>query len=529
MNTQRRKIDSSGRTFMPMNMDINDSDEFMTLPKIVVLFGIFFSYILVILWGRGVGFNIVGWIIIILGLTFINQFLLRYVVFQERYYYSIWKRDSKFKNPKASIFWNISSYRRTGMGDIMIFADMKLGCFLELEKDTIIGREQDSMEKHFDAWSEFYKHIHLLDYKYVQLNIMEPAGKDVRLDELADIASNAANEGVRTVLEYATGYMKEISRATLNEKDYILIYTNKTTKMNSIINDVQEISGHLLDGAYASVRIMTINEIYQMPKELWNVGYFDGVEAQMDVYRHSGRSIKNPFTLTQLIKEDNTVLKLTPADEKRIIKASKLMENNQIRLEDWSIDSVLSGDFELYQYQNIVSDNTGTGIRAANQNRVKDKTKITKESRTASKADKTSKSGKTVKPGKVAKTKASKNNNVPTFSDIESDDMNMETMDEDMFASTNDADVFEESTVVEKKAKTTVTKKEKTPVVKNQKEKVKKDTKKDAAKGKKFGLFGKKQDDGFDLSTVDLSEIDSDDEYSEYADTEDVEDDDTLY
>ena len=80
------------------------------------------------------------------------------------------------------------------------------------------------MEKHFDAWSEFYKSLNLMGYRYVQMNIMEPAGKDVRLDELADIASHAKNEGVRTVLELSTGYMKEISRATLNEKDYILIY-----------------------------------------------------------------------------------------------------------------------------------------------------------------------------------------------------------------------------------------------------------------------------------------------------------------
>lgn len=513
MNTQRRKIDSSGRTFMPMNMDINDTDEFMSLPKIVVLFGIIFSYVIWVLWGRSVDLNILGWIFTFIALTFINQLLLRYIIFQERYYYSIWKRDSKFGDPKASIFWNISSYRRTGMGDIMIYADMKLGCFLELEKDTIIGREQDSMEKHFDAWSEFYKHMHLLDYKYVQLNIMEPAGKDVRLDELADIASNAVNEGVRTVLEYSTGYMKEISRATLNEKDYILIYTNKTTKMNSIINDVQEISSHLLDGAYASVRIMTANEIYQIPKELWNVGYFDGIEAQMDVYRHSGRSIKNPFTLTQLIKEDNTVIKLTPADERKIVKASKLMDNNQIRLDDWNIDSILSGDFEVYQ-KSIVSDSKSIqegaeAARTANQERIKSKPKKEK----AVKAAKTKPvKEKAAKPVKKVKTKSA----APSFDDIESDDLGME---EDVFASNNgDSDVFEEAPVVEKK-----------PVVKNQKAVAKKPVvKKSVVKEKKTGLFGKKQDDGFDLSAVDLSEIDSDDEYESGTEDDDI-DDNTLF
>ena len=183
-NSQRRKLDSSGRMFMPMNMDISsDNDNFMTLPKIIVVFFLFMSYILWVMWGKNVGLSLFGWVFTFVILTFVNQLLMRYIVFQEKYYYRIWKRDKEYGDPKASIFWNISSIRKTGSGDVLVYSDMKLGCILELEKDTIIGRESDNMEKHFDAWSEFYKSLNLMGYRYVQMNIMEPAGKDVRLDE----------------------------------------------------------------------------------------------------------------------------------------------------------------------------------------------------------------------------------------------------------------------------------------------------------------------------------------------------------
>lgn len=356
MNSQRRKIDSQGRTFIPMNMDISsNNDEFMSLHKVVVLFFVVLSYIILIAWGKSIGLNILGWILCLVLLTVLIVYLVRYVVFEERYYYKIWKRDKLVGNPKASIFWNISSIRKTPLGDILVYADLKIGCILELEKDTIIGREADSAEKHFDAWSEFYKYLNLSKYKYCQMNIMEPAGKDVRLDVLADEASHALNPGVRQVLELSVGYMKEISRATLNEMDYILVYTTNTNKMNTIINDVMEAGSRLLNGAYASVRIMTEAEIYQLPREIENVGYFDGVEAQMNVYKHSGYSIKNPLHISGVVK-DNKYIKIDDSISKKLEKASKLLDNGNISVVDWDFDEIMKGKFEKLDYKSIVSD-----------------------------------------------------------------------------------------------------------------------------------------------------------------------------
>lgn len=379
MNSQRRKIDSQGRTFIPMNMDISsDNDEFMSIHKVIVLFFVLLSYIVITAWGKSIGLNIIGWVLCLILLTLLNIFLVRYIVFEEKYYFRIWKRDKKIGNPKASIFWNISSIRKTPLGDILVYADLKIACILELEKDTIIGREIDSAEKHFDAWSEFYKYLNMSKYKYCQMNIMEPAGKDIRLDELADEASHAQNPGVRQILELSVGYMKEISRATLNEMDYILVYTTNTNKMNSIVNDVMEAGSRLLNGAYASVRIMTEAEIYQLPREINNVGYFDGVEAQMDVYKHSGYSIKNPLHISGIIKEN----KYVPIDEKiskKIEKASKLLDNGNISVEEWGFDEISNGKFERLDYKSIVSEDETPNLDDFNFDKANKKSKVKKE------------------------------------------------------------------------------------------------------------------------------------------------------
>ena len=190
--------------------------------------------------------------------------------------------------------------------------------------------------------------------------------------------------------------MKEISRATLNEKDYILIYTTSINKMNTIVTDIMDIAGKLLDGAYASVRIMNASEIYQLPKELWNVGYFDGVEAQMDVYRHSGYVIKNPFKIKALRTSDYKVIDINPREEKRIQKASKLLDNGNISYSAWNMNDVLDGKFETSNYNNIISDST----HVESDDVLDNKTKPLKKDKVV----KTEKSIKKNTPVKVEKT-----------------------------------------------------------------------------------------------------------------------------
>ena len=359
MNSDRRTLDSSGRSFMPKNMDISDAnDAFMSTPKLFTAFGLFAMYAIWFIWAGTSNLNFIGYVITFIPLTFIAQIILRLVIFQERYYYKIWCRDKEIGNPKPSIFWSISSVRTSSLGDVLVFSDMKMGCVLELEKDTIIGRASDNEERHYDAWSEFYKQINLAGYSFVQLNVMEPAGKDVRLTELSDIAVKSPNDGVKLVLEASVGYMKEISRATLNERDYILIYTTNLNKLDTIVSDVVELGSEILNGAYAAARVLSAKEVFTVMQDIWNVSVFNGVEAQMEVYRHSGIKMTNPFKLVNIYKDDmSKVVEVTPQVEKRLTKASTLLSNARITVGDWNIDDILRGKYDSIDLDTVLAVN----------------------------------------------------------------------------------------------------------------------------------------------------------------------------
>lgn len=336
--------DSRGRIFVPMNVDASsENDSFLTPQKGVTIFGVIFSYIALAVWGSNVGLTVFGWIILIALLTFLNQFLVRYIVFQEPYFYAIWKREKAMGTPKASRFWSIASFRKGAMGDVMVFQDLKVGVIVELERDTIIGRAADNREKHYDALSECYRTAFGYGLRVVKMDLMEPAGKDERFNELSDLASRATNPNIQKLLEINTGYMRSIGSTTLDERDYLLFYSPNINKMETILKEALESVSCLMEGSYVGAKVLTESEIYQLPRENFNVKFFDGVEAQMSVYRGSGIKMKPPIKITQIEFENGKKVTLDAKLNARLSEAVKLLSNEQIEYSDWDVIKALNG------------------------------------------------------------------------------------------------------------------------------------------------------------------------------------------
>lgn len=341
---ERMVHDSQQRIFIPINVDLSyENDSFLTLPKGLAIFGSVGAYVLTIAWGANTGLTVFGWIVILLLLTLVVQYIIRKVVFQENYFFKQWTITKKLGKPKASRFWNIASIRKTLIGDILVFSDMKLGAILELDKDTIIGKASDNEEEHYDAWSEFYRTVFDMRLSIAQMNLMEPAGRDKRFNELSDIAQSSSNPRIRTLLEQNVGYMKYLSGNTLDEHDYILVYTKDMNRMDTLLNDILEAGSCLMDGAYVGARILSESEIYNLPRGNFNVKFFDGVEAQMNVYRTGGYTIKSPFHITGLEFEGHKKVTITPELEKKLEQASKLVDNENISFIDWNVLDALNG------------------------------------------------------------------------------------------------------------------------------------------------------------------------------------------
>lgn len=363
-NSSRRKFDQQGRMFLPMNVEGGQfENKFLDSKKMIALVSMLVGLLVIGLWISETPLTGGGVALVVIVTTVVYQFILRYVVIEERYFYRMYKKMQENKNPKSDIFWNIASIRESSRGSILMFADLKIGVMIKLDKDSIIGKDEQFEEAHFDAISDFYKEISLRQYEFVQLNLMEQAGKDPRIAKLDDLVVNCENKNVSKLIELQLGYLKSITRATLYETDYVLIYTKDINKMDQIIDDVEDIVYKILDGAFIGYEILNLNDVVDIHKEIYGVSYFDASEAAMNTFRNSNFKVKKAIQLLEITLENGMVIKL---DEKAIYNINKLascIQNGSIKDGEWTIREAIDGSiFRNKNENNNYNNNWGIDI-----------------------------------------------------------------------------------------------------------------------------------------------------------------------
>lgn len=349
-NIARRKI-KGGKMFVPMNMNGYDGDRyhFFSSAKLAVLAII---VVLNIIWQSvisNMGLTIVGRMLFTaIGLLVSSKVIRKYII-EEDYFYKLYLKQQELTDTAPDIFWNISSVRIDEDGALLIFNDMKIGCMLRLERDTIVGKADNSSEKHFDAWSDFYNELHQRKLSIIQLNLMESSVKDSRLNTLGLVSTSCSNNNIKRALELEVEYLKRIGTSTLTETDYIMVYTDRSSRISTLLQDVADCTYKLLDGAYSSVKIMTEKEIYALPKDLYNVEFFDGIQAQMRVYKSYHDNIDDAFKIKRIKIANTDGFKIIDIDSRALVTLEILataVNNGYIEYGKWSVDEALDGKLD---------------------------------------------------------------------------------------------------------------------------------------------------------------------------------------
>lgn len=360
-NTARRKI-KGGKMFLPQNMKGRSGKEnFLGTNKIIILCLIPFGYYLVFSYGSTIGLRPVAWVIVGLLLFYATQKIIRKLILEENYFYNIYDRVNKLGDITPAIFWKVASIRKSSEGDIMVFNDTRIACIVRLERDTIVGKAEDSSEKHYDAWSDFYKEVHNKDMEFIQMNLMEPSGKDPRLAILGNTAGTAKNANVRDALEMEMGYLKAISSATLSEFDYLMFF-DSVKNIDSFISKIGDCTYKLLNGAYSSAKVLHEYDIYEIPKIINNVEYFDGIQAQMNVYTDSNMRVPAVLSYSKIHFADGTVRELSEEDVKVLQKLASLIQTGGIKKDEWTIKMALDGKIDKLNNFNLKSHKIETTI-----------------------------------------------------------------------------------------------------------------------------------------------------------------------
>lgn len=178
------------------------------------------------------------------------------------------------------------------------------------------------------------------------MNVMEPSGKDPRLNTLGVTASNASNANIRMALELEMGHLKRISNAMLSEFEYILVYSKQLSRMDTLTDDIIECTYSLLDGAYASVKILNEKEIYDLPKSLFNTLFFNGIQAQINVYKSENVTIPEIMKIYRVTDDSNNKYDIGDKENTVLDKLSTLVNNDELHFGEWSVKDALEGNIE---------------------------------------------------------------------------------------------------------------------------------------------------------------------------------------
>lgn len=344
-NSSRRYTDRNGKMFIPMNVEGGSWNEhFITTPKLICLIIMFIGTITIFI-ALKQAFAPVGTFVLLYAIWgLICFYVLRFIIFEENFYYRMYKQLKESEVTTPSLFWDIASLKDNGGGAILTYSDAKIGVILRIERDTITGKPPEFIETHYDAISDFYKEIVQQKYSFVQMNIMEPAGNDPRLDELDKLVYSSDNPNITKLMELQVGYIKNITRHTLYESDYILLYTHDLSKIDSIIDDAVEIAYKILGGAYIGYKVLSSRDIIELVKEEYGVKYFNYTEATLSMFKLNGVSTRSPFELSQIVYTDGEVQDITQIERNKINRMTSDVLNGTLDASTISFKKALVTD-----------------------------------------------------------------------------------------------------------------------------------------------------------------------------------------
>lgn len=321
-NTARRKeyTDRNDNMFIPMNVEGGVWNEhFITTPKLLAIVGMLLAlFIIIATLSSGDGSTLFGYIFYIGLWAVASSYILRFFIFEEKFYYKMYKELEKYEITSPALFWEIQSIRDTEDGALITYGDARIGVIVKLDRDTITGKAPDFKETHYDSISDFYRALATNKYSFVQMNIMEAAGKDPRLNELSKLVNKSDNPSVCKLMELEIGHIKNITNTALYESDYFLFYTHDMSKIDTIIDDISECIFKLLDGAYVGYTFLDNKEIVELVKELYGVRYFNSTEASLMMFGDNAMSVMTPFNITGLVWSDNNEQELTKQEVNKL-------------------------------------------------------------------------------------------------------------------------------------------------------------------------------------------------------------------
>lgn len=278
-NTNRRLPDRDNKMFIPTSIDRNTGAEESKFSggQIVALGALLVCDVLTVLIMLGSTFNskfnAIVWVLFII----VNLIIIDRLVIGSNKYKKLLDEIDEYNGVVPSKLWDISNIDNHTDGSIVEFTDGRIGVYVKLDRDTLIGHSSEFKEEFYDNISDVYRELNEHNYKYVVMNIMSNAGKDKRIDELDKVVDSASRENAALgeLIQMQVEHIKKITENNLYEEEIMFISTENKVDRDNFLDDVIMILSKLIDTGYSGFTIMKEADIKEFAKYEFGVKDID--------------------------------------------------------------------------------------------------------------------------------------------------------------------------------------------------------------------------------------------------------------
>ncbi|AFQ30068.1 hypothetical protein P4493_04470 [Bacillus thuringiensis] len=233
--------------------------------------------------------------------TYVYTFILRFLVFQEGRisdaYETMVEKDYE---QSTNAFWNI--YNISPKPPFTVhYANGLKGIFVRLDKDVVVGQEDNMEFTHFEKLADMYNVAHRLGLDMVNIDYMDIVGNDSRMQSMYAKASNCENESLKQILLSMCGYLEYEMSLDYTSYD-VYLFTGRISE-EALFYNVREVLDAGMYANYKSYTLIDPNQLRNMTQSIMNLENFSRLQAEKEVIMNT---LSKTITPIKLIREDGT-------------------------------------------------------------------------------------------------------------------------------------------------------------------------------------------------------------------------------
>lgn len=270
----RVKKNSRGQIMMPSNVSGGGYQEGASIKQAVSACGmLLFTLVSIISFSdKRAASHFTGWIPLILLLIFMWQFVIRYLIIDERYLIKQTSLIDKALDKVPAQLWEVINIDDDG---VIYYQDGRLGVIIEAEQATVIGRDSQFRGKHYSAISDFYKILNQNNIQWTHINAMISAKAENRLNAVNKELDKCKNANIKKMCDMHLTYLRSIEVRTLYEREHWGLIVRPSFGKEKLLETVMQAISCLESAAFNRASILTREQCYNLNTELEALTAFD--------------------------------------------------------------------------------------------------------------------------------------------------------------------------------------------------------------------------------------------------------------